>query len=95
MTDSGGKARYGYTAPRLVDWDGDGDLDVISSDVTSRVLLYRNVGTKTNPKLAVPVPLMADGLEVHGPWRVQPWAGRLGTRTALVTLDDAGRGVAQ
>lgn len=84
------EARYGYTAPRLVDWDGDGDLDVIASDVTSRVSLYRNVGTKTSPRLASPVPLMADGLEVHGPWRVQPWAGKLGVRTALVTLDDAG-----
>lgn len=84
------EARYGYTAPRLVDWDGDGDLDVIASDVTARVLLYLNVGSKTAPRLAIPVPLRADGLEVHGPWRVQPWAGAYGARTALITLDDSG-----
>ena len=34
------------------DWDGDGDLDLLASDVTRGLLMYENVGTKTEPILA-------------------------------------------
>ena len=42
----------------VVDWDGDGDLDIISGEEEKGgVLFYENIGTRDKPKLAAGVPI--------------------------------------
>lgn len=59
------EAKFGYTMPEVADWDGDGDLDLLLSDIKGEHYFYENVGTKKNPKLAAGKPLMVD-------WPEQP-----------------------
>ncbi len=43
----------GYSAaPRFVDIDGDGDLDVLAGDQLGEIVLLRNTGTRTSPAFA-------------------------------------------
>ena len=67
-----GEAGWGYLNPLTVDWDGDGDIDIITNDIKSDYLWYRNDGAKKNLKLAAPTPLMLDGKAFHGAWRSRP-----------------------
>jgi large repetitive protein len=50
-----------YSKPHVVDWDGDGLLDLVVGDYSSKngseVVFYRNIGTATEPKFASPLPL--------------------------------------
>ena len=56
------------TAVDAVDWKGHGKLDLIIADETSKLWYLENVGTRTNPKLAPPVPLLdSDGQQIHSP----------------------------
>ncbi len=83
-----GEARWGYISPAVVDWNGDGAPDLVSSDATARHSIYLNRGSRTAPRLDVARLLLCEGLEVHGTWRVRPAAGPLGGRMAYVALDD-------
>lgn len=47
------EAKWGYTTFTVADWDHDGLLDVVLNSIWGKVLWYRNVGTKTSPKLDV------------------------------------------
>jgi large repetitive protein len=47
--------------------DGDGLLDLIAGDADGNVWFFRNVGTKTAPKLAAGVKLKSEGKEITGP----------------------------
>ncbi len=38
------------SAPFLIDWDGDGDLDMFSGNQISTVQYFENIGTATNPQ---------------------------------------------
>ena len=55
--------------PCVADWDADGDLDLLVGAEDGSVSLYRNIGTKTAPRLALPVQLVGPGVfqanEVH------------------------------
>ena len=44
----------GLTAPRLVDWDGDGLTDLVCGSFKGGVYLYKNVGKKNAPEFAAP-----------------------------------------
>jgi len=44
--------KWGYSNPSVVDWDLDGDLDILVNDIWGEVVWYRNDGTRTQPKLA-------------------------------------------
>ena len=83
-----GEARWGYTCPTVLDWNGDGTLDIVMSDSTARHHVYLNVGSTTTPKLAPAHALYYEGLDMHGTWRVQPAAGKLGGRMAYIALDE-------
>ncbi len=82
-----GEARWGYTSPNVIDWDGDGLLDILTGDSRGKFMVYLNIGTKTNPKLDREHPLYIDGMDMYGTWRTRPGAAKLGGRMAYITLD--------
>lgn len=45
------EAKYGYTMPTVADWDEDGDLDLLLSDIKGEHHFYKNIGTKYQPEL--------------------------------------------
>jgi hypothetical protein len=51
------EAKYGYTMPTVADWDEDGDLDLLLSDIKGEHHFYENIGTKMRPALAGAKPL--------------------------------------
>lgn len=53
------------TVPNVVDWNGDGFLDIISGNSEGRILFFRNVGTNSEPAFLSGVPLKAGGQEIH------------------------------
>jgi hypothetical protein len=52
------KAVDGDAGPCVADWDGDGKLDLILGSGNGEVIWYRNVGTRTEPRLGSPVILI-------------------------------------
>ena len=65
----------GYSNPVLVDWSGDGLLDLLVGDMIGLFRWYPNRGTKTVPKLDPPFRLHVGDQPLFGPWRVQPGVG--------------------
>lgn len=51
------EAKWGYTAPSMADWDGDGLMDVLVNSIWGKVLWYRNVGEPGVPRLAAAEPV--------------------------------------
>lgn len=51
------EAKWGYTNIGVGDWDGDGLLDILASTIEGKIYFHKNIGTKTQPKLANGVPL--------------------------------------
>lgn len=43
---------YGCPSPNLVDWDGDGDMDMICGEFLDRISFFENIGTRTRPEYA-------------------------------------------
>ena len=46
------EAKWGYTTQTVADWDGDGLPDLIVNSILGKVVWYRNIGTRAEPKLA-------------------------------------------
>ena len=51
------EAKWGYTTLSAADWDGDGLTDLVVNSIWGKVHWYRNVGTRTAPKLAADRPI--------------------------------------
>jgi len=43
---------YGKPSPNLVDWDGDGDLDLICGEFLDRITFFENTGSRIDPVYA-------------------------------------------
>lgn len=82
-----GEGRWGYTSPNVIDWDGDGLLDILTGDSRGKFMVYLNIGTKTNPKLDREHTLYLDGMDMYGTWRTRPGAAKIGKRMAYITMD--------
>ena len=65
----------GYSNPVLVDWSGDGLLDLLVGDMIGLFEWYPNRGTATAPRLEPSMRLHVGDQPLFGPWRVQPGAG--------------------
>ena len=64
----------GYSNPLLVDWDGDGLLDLIIGDMIGLYDWYPNRGSSHSPKFHPPMRLHCGNETLLGPWRVRPGA---------------------
>ncbi|CAG4999828.1 hypothetical protein DYBT9275_02318 [Dyadobacter sp. CECT 9275] len=51
--------------PELVDWDGDGDLDIVSGTSLGYIYFIENAGTNLNPKYKTPVNIKAGGYDIY------------------------------
>jgi len=56
---------YGCPSPNLVDWDGDGDLDLICGEFLDRISFFENIGTRTKPEYAEGRFLEINGETLH------------------------------
>jgi hypothetical protein len=80
----------GQAGPCVADWDGDGALDLLVGAENGSVSLYRNIGTRTAPKLAVPVQLVVP-VEVRSRDQVPKEVHR-GNRSKICVADWNGDG---
>jgi len=51
------EAKWGYTTLNVADWNHDGLPDIVLNSIWGKVLWYRNIGTRQNPKLAAAQPI--------------------------------------
>jgi hypothetical protein len=51
------EAKWGYTNPSVADWDGDGLPDILTNGIWGKILFYKNIGTRTAPRLAAAQPV--------------------------------------
>ncbi len=52
--------KWGYTTLSVADWDLDGLPDLIVNSIWGKVIWYRNVGTRTQPRLTAAQPLQVE-----------------------------------
>ena len=62
---------YGQAKPAYVDWDNDGDLDLLVGNNSNRVAYFENIGSRKQPKFAKAVTLLHDQGE-HFSFRSRP-----------------------
>jgi hypothetical protein len=73
------EAKWGYTTQTVADWDADGLPDIIANSIWGKVEWYRNVGTRTEPKLARAQPVS------RSPTRTPAWTWWKPQAPAFVT----------
>lgn len=65
---------WGYANPITVDWDGDGDLDILTGSTDPSIDYFQNLGTRTKPRLAAATKITVDGAVLPHDWRSRPTA---------------------
>ncbi|MBN2291893.1 MAG: VCBS repeat-containing protein, partial [Pirellulales bacterium] len=51
------ESKWGYTTLSVVDWDGDKLPDILINSIWGKVLWFKNIGTRREPKLAAARPI--------------------------------------
>lgn len=92
------EAKWGYTTLNVADWNHDGLPDIVVNSIWGKVLWYRNVGTRQNPKLspAQPIDVEWPGSPPSPAWNWwEPEGNSLVTqwRTTPVVIDYDGDGL--
>lgn len=54
------EAKWGYTTLSVGDWDNDGLHDIIINSIWGKIIWFKNIGTKSNPKLANAQPIKVE-----------------------------------
>ncbi len=49
--------KWGYTTLGIADWDGDGLPDILANSIWGKVIWFKNIGTRTRPRLAPAEPV--------------------------------------
>lgn len=62
---------FGQAKPAYVDWDGDGDLDMLVGNNSNRIAYFENIGTRSRPRFAPMRKLLHDEGE-HFSFRSRP-----------------------
>ena len=81
------EAGWGYLCPNVVDWDGDGLLDVVFSTNEGKFEYMLNEGTASQPSLGRRRVIKLDGLELYGVWRCRPAVARVGSKVYIAIMD--------
>jgi len=76
------EAKWGYTTISVADWDGDGLPDIIANSIWGKVVWFKNIGTRKEPKLAAPQPIE---VEWDGPQPQLAWGWQKPQGKALLT----------
>ena len=78
------EAKWGYTTLSVADWDHDGLPDVIANSIWGKVVWYRNMGTRSEPRLASALPVEVQWSEklTSPPRPVWNWWGPEGEQLA-------------
>ena len=76
------EAKWGYTTQSVADWDGDGLPDLLVNSILGKVVWYRNIGTREQPKLAAAAPIE---VEWQGPQPTLAWGWMKPQGKALLT----------
>src|SRR5262249_19157606 len=80
----------GDAGPFVADWDGDGKPDLLVGAGDGSVTLFRNIGTRKEPKLAAGEKLVPAGFAGYG--ENVPKEPRRGTRAKVCAVDWNGDG---
>ena len=51
------EAKWGYTTLSIADWDGDGLPDLIVNSILGKVVWFKNIGSRKQPRLAAAQPI--------------------------------------
>jgi hypothetical protein len=84
------EVKWGYSILSVADWDGDGLPDIITNGIWGKIVWYKNIGTRTAPRLAPSQPVEVawtgptpkpkwtwwnpTGRELVTQWRTTPYA---------------------
>jgi hypothetical protein len=74
------ESRWGYVAPTLFDWNGDGHLDVVLNSILADYVVLLQLPGSNPPAFTEPLPIYCDSINLHLPWRSRPavtdWASK-------------------